>query len=165
LKGGEAMGSEAVGKVRLVAVKASGVKRLIPFVRAFYEQFDYPYDEKAKLSVLHEMLGDGSLGRLWLIRHEGEDAGYVLLAFSFSLEFDGRIAFVDELFIKPSCRQKGVGAGALEKVEDTCLRLGIRVLRLESEAHNHRATALYGRLGYVDHGRHLMSKRLTRGEA
>jgi GNAT superfamily N-acetyltransferase len=156
------MGSDPAEKLRLVAIRPEGVERLIPFVRAFYEQFDYPYDEQEKVSVLRGMLRDGSLGRLWLIRHGGEDAGYVLLAFSFSLEFDGRIAFVDELFIKPSRRQKGVGAAVLEKVENICLRLGIRVLRLESEAHNSRATALYGRLGYVDHGRHLMSKHLTR---
>ena len=156
------MSPDSAGNLRLVAVTAGGMKRLMPFVRAFYEHFDYPYEEREKVPVLQEMLRDRSLGRLWLIEHEGRDVGYVLLAFSFSLEFNGRIAFIDELFITPSCRQKGVGAGVLRKVEDACLRLGIHVLRLESEAHNERATALYARVGYVDHGRRLLSKRLHR---
>lgn len=156
------MSSDSAGRLRLVAVTAGGMKRLIPFVRAFYEHFGYPYDEQEKVSVLREMLRNKSLGRLWLIEHEGKEVGYVLLAFSFSLEFNGRVAFVDELFITPSCRQKGVGAGVLGEIENVCLRLGIQVLRLESEAHNKRATALYARVGYIDHGRHLLSKRLHR---
>jgi GNAT superfamily N-acetyltransferase len=165
LKGDEVMRSDSAGNLRLVAVNAEGMKRLIPFVRAFYEHFNYPYDEQEKMSALQKMLREESFGRLWLIKHEGKDVGYVLLAFSFSLEFNGRIAFIDELFIMPSCRQKGVGAGVLKKVENICLRLGINVLCLESEAHNKRATALYARLGYIDHGRHLMSKQIKRNEA
>ena len=159
------MNSDSVADLRLVAVKAGHMKRVMPFVRAFYEHFKYPYDERNKASVLHEMLRDESLGRLWLIRHGGKDVGYVLLAFSFSLEFNGRIAFLDELFLNPQYRQKGVGGGVLKKVENICLRLGVKVLRLESEAHNTRATALYARLGYVDHGRRLMSKQLRGNEA
>jgi len=158
------MSSEPVGNVRLVAVTTEGMKRVIPFVRAFYEHFNYPYDEQVKVAVLHRMLREKSLGRMWRIRHEGADVGYVLLAFLFSLEFNGRIAFLDELFIEPSCRRKGVGAAVLKTVEDICLRLGINVLRVESEAQNAMARELYARLGYVDHGRHLMSKQLKRNE-
>jgi GNAT superfamily N-acetyltransferase len=159
------MNADSVGNLRLVAVKAETIKRLVPFVRAFYDHFHYPYREREKVSVLHKMLRDESLGRLWLIRHAGNDVGYVLLAFSFSLEFNGRIAFVDELFITPSGRQKGVGAGVLKKLESICRRSGIVALRLESEAHNTRATALYARLGYIDHGRHLLTRQLRRKRA
>ena len=159
------MNSDSTGTLRLVAVTAEAMTRLVPFVRAFYEHFNYPYRERQKVSVLRKMLRNESLGRIWLIRHEGRDVGYVLLAFSFSLEFNGRIAFVDELFIEPSHRQKGVGAAVLKKVENICLRSGITAVRLESEAHNPRATALYARLGYVDHGRHLLTRQLKRRQA
>ena len=157
--------SNVAGSLRLVAVKAEGMQRLIPFVRAFYEHFNYRYEEPEKVSAMKRMLRDRSLGRVWLIRHEGTDVGYLLLAFSFSLESNGRIAFVDELFLEPAYREKGIGAAVLKKVESVCVRLGIKTLRLESEGHNERATALYARMGYIDHGRHLMSKQLKGGRA
>jgi GNAT superfamily N-acetyltransferase len=158
--GGELIRSDSAGGLRLVAVRAESLKRLIPFVRAFYAHFGYPYDEREKVSVLRKMLRDTSIGRVWLIEYEDRAVGYILVAFSFSLEFDGRIAFLDELFIEASGRDKGLGVRVLEKVEDICRRRGIKALRLESEVHNERATALYARLGFVDHARHLMTKRL-----
>ena len=150
--------SNSVDNLQLIAVNAIEITRLMPFVRAFYHHFDYPYNEEEKASVLRQILHDESIGRLWLIRHEGKEVGYVLVAFSFSLELGGRIAFIDELFIDSSCRKKGVGAAVLKKAENICLNMGIRAIRLETEPHNQRATDLYARLGYIDHGRHLMTK-------
>jgi ribosomal protein S18 acetylase RimI-like enzyme len=46
------------------------------------------------------------------------------------------------------------------QAEDACLRLGVRALHLETDRTNPRAAALYARHGYVDHGRHLMTKTL-----
>ena len=47
----------------------------------------------------------------------------------------------------------------LALLEDEARRLGVRRLFLEVE-HGNRPSALYRRAGYVDHRRHLMSKRL-----
>ena len=157
--------SHTAEKIHLVAAKAKDISLLLPFVRAFYDHFSYPYDEKEKITGLRQIIRNRSVGRLWLIRHKGKNIGYVLLAFSFSLEFNGRIAFIDELFVEPSGRQKGVGATVLKQVENICVRLGIRTVRLEIEASNKRATALYARSGYIEHGRHLMSKEIKRKKA
>lgn len=134
---------------------------MIPFVHEFYQHFKYPYVEKKKREVLKALIANKSLGRALLINHNRKQIGYVLLTFSFSLEFNGSIAFIDELFIEASGRQKGVGSQVLKQIETLCSRLGIKAVRLESEAENKRATALYTRSGYHDHGRRLMTKQLT----
>lgn len=136
------------------------IDTMIPFVREFYCQFGYPYIEDQKRKVLKTLIAKRSLGRALMIKHNGKHVGYVLVTFSFSLEFNGPIAFVDELFIEPSGRQKGIGTQVLKQIETLCSRLGIKTIRLESEAKNKRATALYIRSGYHDHGRHLMTKQL-----
>lgn len=146
--------------VALVPAQLNDISALLPFVREFYRHFDYPYHEAQKSDVLRRLVQDGSLGRIMLIKHHDRAIGYVLLVLSFSLEFNGSIAFIDELFIEPSGRQKGVGSQVLAQVESVCAALGVRAVRLESEAHNDRATALYARLGYHDHKRHLMTKLL-----
>jgi diamine N-acetyltransferase len=147
--------------VLLVSAKTTDLDAMIPFVREFYQHFRYPYVEEQKRKVLKSLIADSSLGRALLINQNGKQIGYVLLTFSFSLEFNGPIAFIDELFIEPSGRQQGVGLRVLKQIEALCSGFGIQAVRLESEARNDRATALYARSGYHDHGRHLMTKQLT----
>jgi GNAT superfamily N-acetyltransferase len=147
-------------QVHLVAVQQKDIPTLLPFVQQFYHHFQYPYNEAQKIGALRHLMQDESLGRILLIKHNDRPIGYVLLVFSFSLEFNGSIAFIDELFIEPSGRQKGVGSQVLAQVESLCATLGMKAVRLESEAHNERATALYARSGYHDHKRHLMTKLL-----
>lgn len=152
--------SDEVPPIVLEPAREEDLALLMPLVRQFYALFSYPFDEARKSAALVRLIRDRSLGRIMLVRQGGTALGYVLVAFSFSLEFDGPIAFVDELYLAPAARGKGAGSQVLALVERLCAGLGIRAVRLETEAYNNGATALYARLGYHDHGRHLMSKRL-----
>ena len=151
-------------QVNLVAAQERDIPTLLPFVQQFYHHFKYPFHEAQKSDILNDLIQHESLGRIMLIKHNDSAIGYVLLVFSFSLEFNGSIAFLDELFIEPSGRQKGVGSQVLAQVESLCVTLGMKAVRLESEAHTERATALYARSGYHDHKRHLMTKLLKDNE-
>jgi ribosomal protein S18 acetylase RimI-like enzyme len=149
-------------QIVLVPAQNNDLPVLIPFIRQFYQHFNYPFHEAQKSDVLKNFIRNGSLGRLMLINHHDTTIGYVLIAFSFSLEFNGPIAFIDELFIEPAARQKGTGSHVLAQVESFCTGLGIQALRLETESSNERATALYIRSGYHDHQRHLLTKVLKK---
>ncbi len=146
--------------IRLSPVQPEQLDQLMPLVAAFYAHFGYSYDNDCKRSLLETFLKDDNIGRLWFIVDGETPVGYLLMAFSFSLEMEGRIAFVDELFIAPQGRSRGAGAWALAEAEAACRKLGVRTLRLEAEADNLRATALYLRQGYGDLGRRLLSKSL-----
>ncbi len=146
--------------VQLAAVTASSLDTLLPHVRAFYALFGYPYEEAAKRSALEALVADESLGRIYLVEQDGQCIGYVLLAFSFGLEFGGRVAFVDELYIVPSRRQRGIGSQVVALLESLCMSLGMKALRLETEPDNPRATALYMRLGFRDSERHILTRLL-----
>jgi diamine N-acetyltransferase len=151
-------------RVVLAAVQEQDLHILLPFIRQFYHQFKYPYDELQKSEILRRMIQDASLGRIFFVQRNNTPIGYVIIAFLFSLEFNGYIAFIDELFIEPSFRQEGVGSQVLAQVESLCAGLGMRAVRLESEAHNHRATALYIRSGYRAHHRYIMTKVIKGNE-
>jgi len=59
-------------------------------------------------------------------------------------------------------RGKGVGKLALAFAEDACRALGVRALHLEVERANAAAYGLYRKVGFVDHERYLLTKRLTK---
>jgi len=141
-------------------VRVSDIDTLVEFMREYYEYDHLAFDQCAARSALEGILGNDSFGCLWLIHYGSEVAGYVACTFGYSLEFHGRNAFVDELYIRESYRGRGLGTETLVFIEDTCRSLGIRALHLEVERGNTRAQSLCRKLGFKDHDRYLMTKRL-----
>jgi ribosomal protein S18 acetylase RimI-like enzyme len=86
--------------------------------------------------------------------------GYVVLTLGYSLEYLGRDAFVDELYVRQTYRRQGVGTHAIEHVVRTCRELDVRALHLEVERHNAPAQALYRKVGFRDRDHYLMTRRL-----
>ena len=98
-----------------------------------------------------------------LVSSRNEVIGYIVLTFGFSLEFHGRDAFLDELYLSEEYRGKGIGEASLGFVEALCQREGIKALHLEVERRNRRAQELYRQAGYQDHDRYLLTKWLADG--
>ncbi len=136
---------------------------LVSLMREFYDESGYPLDEGRARDALGRLTADPALGRLWLVLHGGEPVGYVALTLGFSLEYYGRDAFVDDLYIRPAFRGAGLGTRVLEAVEAACPALGIRAVHLEVERANGRAQGLYRKRGFRDNDRQLLSKRFDGG--
>src|SRR5688572_2678996 len=132
---------------------------LLEMQRDFYAH-DIAFDPASALRSMRQLATDESLGRLFVIEHENAIAGYCAIAFGFSLEFRGRDAFLDELYVAPHARGRGLGTAALRAAEEACLEAGVKALHLEVHHTNDGAKALYRRSGFYDHDRHLLTKHL-----
>lgn len=119
-----------------------------------------PFDAGVLRAPLENFLSHPELGRAWLVQHLETTVGYVILTLSFSFEFRGVDAFIDELYIEPQWRRMGFGRQAMQHVESQARALGVNALHLEVDRGNDAAIELYRRAGYADHGRHLMTKWL-----
>ncbi len=141
--------------------RVGDVEQMLAFMRRFYEFFEYPFDEAVARDTLMPLLEpDSAFGRVWILRADDEDVGYVVAAFGYSLEHRGRDAFVDEIWVEPPWRGRGFGEAALRLAERECAAAGVRALHLEIEQTNERAKALYQRIGFAGHGRTIMTKRI-----
>ena len=112
-------------------------------------------------AALRQLIADSAWGEAWLIDRGGAAQGYVVITWGFSLEFHGRDAFVDELYIVPELRGMGVGRRAIDHAAERCRARGIGALHLEVDPDNDRAVSLYRRNGFQERGYRLMSRRLT----
>jgi ribosomal protein S18 acetylase RimI-like enzyme len=128
-------------------------------VRAWYAEEGLAFDERRQGAALTAVLEGDALAFAWLVRHQGAMVGYVVLTLGFSLESGGRDGFVDELYIAPAMRNRGLGAKVLGLVEREASSRGLNKLYLEV-GHDNPAQGLYRRAGFIDHRRHLMSKPL-----
>lgn len=140
------------------AARADDADLLVELMRAFYEFDHIPFDESDGRAALLQLISDERLGCVYLIRSGEEAVGYLVLTFGFSLEFKGRDAFVDELFLREEFRGRGIGRRALAFAEEQCRGAGVRALHLEVERANTNAQGLYRRAGFKDHDRYLMTK-------
>ena len=123
------------------------------------DPWSVPFREEEVRKSLCELLVTPSAGRAFLIRDDQLSIGYLVLSFDFSLEYGGKNAWIDELFIRPEFRGKGIGSQALDFAAQTARELGAKVLHLEVNRGN-PAIDLYRRNGFKDHDRFLLSKWL-----
>ena len=116
------------------------------------------FDSLRARSALSDLVHDSSHGGVWLICDGDAPVGYLALTFGYSLEFHGRDAFIDELYIRPPHRRRGWGTRAMEHAEAIAKSMDIRAIHLEVGRRNIAAQAFYRKAGYADHDRYLMTK-------
>lgn len=133
------------------------VERLLPLMRDFYVLERLPFEENRQRQFVLQLIQNPALGRLILLEQAAEQVGYMVLGFGFSLEFHGRDCLLDEFYIVPQHRSKGIGRAAVEFAIATCREMGIRAVHLEADHVNVRGHEFYKRLGFKDHERHLMT--------
>jgi GNAT superfamily N-acetyltransferase len=115
------------------------------------------FDEARARGAMEQLLRDPALGRVWVIEEGSKTIGYIVMAFDYSLEYQGKGAWVDEFYVRRSHRSRGIGAKALEFFAEQALSLGVKAIHLEVN-HGNPAIELYRRKGFEEHGRYLMTK-------
>jgi ribosomal protein S18 acetylase RimI-like enzyme len=134
---------------------------LIPFVRAYHEFEEIESTPQQLEEALIPLLATEHAGRVWFINLDNERVGYVALCFGYSIEFRGRDAFIDELYIVSEQRGKGVGKDVLRLLGTEAKALGVKTLHLEVAYENNRAKHLYETVGFEARDRYtFMSKEL-----
>jgi GNAT superfamily N-acetyltransferase len=139
------------------------VELVLEMMREFYVGERLSYREEIARRGLAELWSIPELGRIYVIQAAEGPAGYAILTFGFSLEFHGRDALVDELYVREAYRGSGLGSFCLAFLEQVCRDEGIHAIHLEADFANARAKRLYHRVGYKDHDRHLLTKWLVEG--
>lgn len=82
--------------------------------------------------------------------------GYVAISFGFSIEFGGRDAFIDEIFVSSEYRGSGYGREALALMKAEVARHDIKALHLEVTRTNKRAQQLYRSLGFSEREKYFL---------
>ena len=133
---------------------------LLTLMNEFYAEGGYPLNPDRARAAFLPLLGPGELGQVLLIEVGGEAAGHLVLTFGYSMEYGGRNAFVDDLFIRPAFRGRGLGAQIVAQARAICEELGVRAMHLEVARDNAAAQAVYRGAGFRETGRQLLTLTL-----
>jgi GNAT superfamily N-acetyltransferase len=128
-------------------------------------QLDDPWEEPFHAPTvranLAELLQNPVYGVIYLVREDSVPIGYLVICFDYSLEYRGKGAWIDELFVEPAHREKGIGTQLLDLADRASREHQAKVIHLEVN-HGNPAIELYRRRGFSEHHRFLMSKPLDR---
>ncbi len=135
------------------------IRTLLRLSEALYAEDGLgPFDVPRAEWGFRQLIENPSLGHVWLVRVGDLDVGFMALTWGFSIERWGCVGLVDELYISPAHRGRGLGRAALVLAEEQCRAHGAGALQLEVSRGNQRAQNLYQRAGLVSLDRDLMTK-------
>jgi ribosomal protein S18 acetylase RimI-like enzyme len=132
----------------------------------FYAIDNYPINLEVSKKLFEEFITNQNLGKAYLIYNSDEEetlkiVGYVILTFVFSFEYKGKIAFLDELYIKETARGKGIGNQTILFIKEESRKLNLKLIYLEVENHNENAQKLYIANDFEVHNRKIMKYKLN----
>lgn len=136
------------GLAALVDLEAHYPDQLLDFIADCRAHDGLPYDRTQTREALHTALANPALARCWSIELDGQLAGYLAVSLGFSLEFGGKDAFLDELYVAPEFRRRGLASFALQSLDNFLQGDGVKAVHLEVHRDNHSAQAVYEGLGY-----------------
>jgi GNAT superfamily N-acetyltransferase len=142
-------------------VTADSIGRVLPFMSRLYGQDHLDYDPARARRVSEWLIANSDCGGLWLIDSEGVEVGYFALTVCVSIEFHGRFAMLDELYIDESARGRSIGPQAIAFASQWAQARHYKALRLEVADENAHAQHVYKKSGFNLHSdRRLMTKWL-----
>lgn len=129
-------------------IKESDKSEYLSMAKAFYQTDAVmaPIPEQHFSDCFAEMLRSDVYAAAWIFELDGVTAGYAQAARTYSQEAGGMVIWVEELYVKPGYRGKGLGSSFFAQLEKDYP--GTVRYRLEVEKENEGAVRLYERRGY-----------------
>lgn len=144
---------------QLTLAEASHIDVLMRLVADFHHEAEITQEEDTRRGALLPLLEGSPHGAVYLAGPARAPIGYVIVCFGWSVEFGGMDGFVDELYIRPGVRGRGLGSEILLTLPKALAKAGLRALHLEVAGDSARARKLYERTGFATREGYLLMTR------
>jgi ribosomal protein S18 acetylase RimI-like enzyme len=145
----------------LTLAKPDDLDRILPLIAAFHAEEGIALDEAVRRNAALPLLEGSPHGAIYIIGPQRAPIGYVSISFGWSLAFGGLDGFLDEIYIRPGVRGRGIGTEVLNALPKALGGAGMKALHLEVHHENKRARAFYSALRFeARDGYALMSRML-----
>ena len=136
------------------------METLLPLVTAFHAEQAFAGDEAHRRAALQPLLDGSPHGAIWLIGPRKAPVGYIAIPFGWSIEYGGLDGIVDEIYIRPAVRGRGMGSEALFAVGKALKSGGVRALHLEVDRADEAAQKFYTRARFAPRDGYMFMSRV-----
>jgi ribosomal protein S18 acetylase RimI-like enzyme len=128
----------------------------------FTQEHELVPDATKQRRGLSRILGDPSVGRIYVAREDARVLGMVSILRSVSTAEGGPVGLLEDLVVRPECRGQGVGARLLAYAIAQAEADGLLRLMLLTDGDNLGAQRLYEKAGFARSGMLPMRLKLLR---
>ena len=121
--------------------------RLLSLIGQYHEEIGLTYDDAHRAAVTAPLLEGSPLGTVWLIGPARAPLGYVMVSFGWSVSLGGMIGWIEEVFIRPSVRSRGIGTEVLHTITVSLGQAGVRAWQVRVDD-NTRLAGFFARVGF-----------------
>jgi GNAT superfamily N-acetyltransferase len=127
---------------------SADVEALVELAAAQLAEHALPFERDELRRTVRDALGNDR--GLWLLAlgAQGSAIGFAYLPFLWSLEHGGRVAWLEEMYVVESSRNRGVGAALVREACARTAAIGCKAIDLEVDDTHSRAERLYQREGF-----------------
>ena len=151
-----------VSEVNVRPAASNDIPPLLALVRRYWEFEGIAGFAALRIElVLQQLLAEPRLGAIWVAESDARLIGYLIAVLVLSVEHQGLMGEIDEFFVLPEARSRGVGRQLLAAAETGLAARGCLRLQLQLRVANSAARAFYQRRGYTARaGYELLDKPL-----
>ena len=133
----------------IAAVTESDLPELLPLMRGYCDFYEVAPTDEALLVMSRALIADpGREGMQLLARDEGGRAiGFATIFWTWSTLSAERLGVMNDLFVAPEARGSGAAEALIEACAERCRDRGAKHLAWQTALDNHRAQAVYDRIG------------------
>ena len=102
--------------------------KLLPMVAGFHSEMGYGTTPEHQSDAVMPLLEGSPHGAIWLIGPKSSPLGYVMVTFGWSMPHGGMVGWLEECYIRPSVRGRGIGTEVLHAVAVNLGRAGMQAM-------------------------------------
>jgi GNAT superfamily N-acetyltransferase len=99
--------------------------------------------------ALKPLLAGGPEGAVWLVGPPRAPLGYVIVTFGWSVALGGREAWIEDVFVRPSVRRRGIGREVLHAIGVSLRQAEVRALQVRLPADQATAISFCSSAGFT----------------
>jgi GNAT superfamily N-acetyltransferase len=143
--------------MRITVVGPGDLPELLPLMRAYCDFYQVAPGDQALLELSGALLADPRREGLQLLARDdsGGAVGFATLFWTWQTLAAARVGVMNDLYVAPEARGAGVAGGLIVACLERCREHGATQLVWQTAVDNHRAQAVYERMGATREDRWL----------
>jgi GNAT superfamily N-acetyltransferase len=133
--------------VEIHPARTDEIEEMLPLIRAYCEFYETEPDDDGLRRMFETLITDTSQGAVYIARDGGSAVGFATLDWKWSSLKAAKIGYLEDLFVDPEARGKGIADALIEVCANRCRELGVPAMSWQTAPDNHRAQRVYDRTG------------------
>jgi GNAT superfamily N-acetyltransferase len=133
--------------VEVRTARVDEIEEMLPLIRAYCEFYETEPKDEGLRKMFETLITDPSQGVVFIARADGKAVGFATLDWKWSSLKAAKIGYLEDLFVDPDARGRGIADALIEICAERCRELGMPAMAWQTAPDNHRAQKVYNRTG------------------